>query len=231
MYVCVYICINLLQLCVNLCIYFCTYIYIYIYICVCVCMYIYIYVYIYTCIYIYIYRYMHINTYTRTHILIYVYVCACIYIYTFKHTHAHVHKYLHTYICIDIHRQTYAYMYRCTCRVLRVYIHFLRNFFLAAVVSILSYRFTTWTLTKRTKKKLEWNCAKMLWAILEKYWKEHPTKLQLYGHLSLITKAIKIRRRRHAGYAGEVRTDSEATFSNGLLHTDVQVLGDQLLIY
>ena len=43
------------------------------------------------------------------------------------------------------------------------------------------------------------NCTRMLWAILNKSWKQHPTK-QRYGHLPLISKTIQIRRTRHAGH-------------------------------
>ena len=41
-----------------------------------------------------------------------------------------------------------------------------RNFFQAAVASILLYGCTTWTLTKRLEKKLDGNYARMLRAIL-----------------------------------------------------------------
>ena len=43
-----------------------------------------------------------------------------------------------------------------------------RSFFQAAVVSILLYGCTTWTLTKRLKKKLDGNYTRMLRAILNK---------------------------------------------------------------
>ena len=43
-----------------------------------------------------------------------------------------------------------------------------RSFFQAAVVSILLYGCTTWTLTKRLRKKLDGNYARMLRAILNK---------------------------------------------------------------
>ena len=39
----------------------------------------------------------------------------------------------------------------------------------------------------------------MLRAILNKSWRQHPTKQQLYGHPPPITKTIKVRRTRHAG--------------------------------
>ena len=54
-------------------------------------------------------------------------------------------------------------------------------------------------LTKRLKKKLDDNYTRMLRAILNKSWRQHPTRHQLYGHLSPITKTIQIRRARHAG--------------------------------
>ena len=74
-----------------------------------------------------------------------------------------------------------------------------RSFFQAAVESILLYRCTTWTLTKRLEKKLDGNYTRMLRAILNKSWRQHPTRHQLYGHLPPITKTIQVRRTRHAG--------------------------------
>ena len=63
-----------------------------------------------------------------------------------------------------------------------------RSFFQATVVSILLYRCTTWTLSKRMEKKLDSNCTRMLRAILNMSGRQHPTKQQLYGHLLPITK-------------------------------------------
>ena len=51
-----------------------------------------------------------------------------------------------------------------------------RSFFQAAVVSILLYGCTTWTLTKRLEKKLNGNYTRMLWTILNKSWRQHSTK-------------------------------------------------------
>ena len=65
-----------------------------------------------------------------------------------------------------------------------------RSFFQAAVTSILLYGGTTWTLTKRLEKKLDGNYTRMLRAILNKSWRQHPTRYQLYGHLPPITKTI-----------------------------------------
>ena len=68
-----------------------------------------------------------------------------------------------------------------------------RSFFQAAVVSILLYGCTTWTLTKWLEKKQDGNYTRMLWAILNKSWRQHPTKHQLYGHLPPIMKTIQVR--------------------------------------
>ena len=53
------------------------------------------------------------------------------------------------------------------------------SFFQAAVVSILLYGCNTWMLTKRLWKKLDSNYTRMLRAILNKSWQQHPTKHQL----------------------------------------------------
>ena len=70
----------------------------------------------------------------------------------------------------------------------------------AAIVSILLYGCTNWTLTKRLERKLDGNYTRMLRAVLNKSWRQHPTRLQLYGHLPPITKTIQVRRTRHAGH-------------------------------
>ena len=79
------------------------------------------------------------------------------------------------------------------------------SFFQAAVVSILLYGCTTWTLTKRLDMKLDGNYTRMLRAILNKSWQQHTTRQQLYGHLPSITKTIQVRRTRHAGYCWRSR--------------------------
>ena len=49
------------------------------------------------------------------------------------------------------------------------------SFFQAAVVSILLYGCTTWTLTKCMEKKLDGNYTRMLRTILNNSWRQHPT--------------------------------------------------------
>ena len=73
-----------------------------------------------------------------------------------------------------------------------------RSFFQEAVVSILLYGCTTWTLTKQPKEKLDGNYTRMLRAILNKSWRQHLTRHQLYGHLPPVTKTTQVRRTRHA---------------------------------
>ena len=82
-----------------------------------------------------------------------------------------------------------------------------RSFFQAAVVSILLYGCTTSTLTKRLEKKLDGNYTRMLRAILNKSWRQYPTRHQLYGHLPPITKTIQVRRTRHAGHCWRSRDE------------------------
>ena len=50
------------------------------------------------------------------------------------------------------------------------------------------------------EKKLDGNYTRMLWAILNKSWRQHSTKQRVYGHLPPITKTIKVRWARHAGH-------------------------------
>ena len=75
---------------------------------------------------------------------------------------------------------------------------------------------TTWTLTKRLKKKrdgkLHKNVAKKYWT---SPWRQHPTKHQLYDHLPLITKTIQVRRTRHAGHCWRSRDEFISEYSYG----------------
>ena len=81
-----------------------------------------------------------------------------------------------------------------------------RSFFQAAVVSILLYGCTTWTLKNRLEK-LDSNYTRMLWAILNKSWWQHLTRHQVYGHLPSIAKTLQFRRTRHAGHSWRSRDE------------------------
>ena len=80
-----------------------------------------------------------------------------------------------------------------------------RSFFQAAVVSILLYRCTISTLTKRLEKKVDGNYTRILRPILNKSWRQYPTKHQLFGHLPPITKTIQVRRTKHSGHSWRSR--------------------------
>ena len=57
------------------------------------------------------------------------------------------------------------------------------------------------------EKKLDGNYTRMLQAILNESWWQHPTRHQLYGHLPPIMKTIQVRRTRHAGHCWRSRDE------------------------
>ena len=67
-----------------------------------------------------------------------------------------------------------------------------QDFFQVVARSVLLYGYTTWTLIKHPKKKLDRNYTRMLHAVLNKSKKQQPKKQQLYGHLPLITQTIPV---------------------------------------
>ena len=148
-------------------------------------------------------------------IYIYIYICVCVCVCVcvcFFTIFCYLHQYFYKYICIyDINtRLTKAWT-----AIDRLSIiwksdptnKMKRSFFQAAVVSILLYGCTTWMLTKRLEKKLDGNYTRMLRAILNKSWRQHPTRHQLYGHLPPITKTIQVRRTRNAGHCWRSRDE------------------------
>ena len=66
------------------------------------------------------------------------------------------------------------------------------------------------------EKKLDGNYTRMLRAILNKSWQQHPTRRQLYGHLPPIPKTIQARRTRYAGHCWRSKDE---IVSNVLLGT------------
>ena len=57
------------------------------------------------------------------------------------------------------------------------------------------------------EKKVDANYTKMLRAILNKSWKQQPTKQQLYDHLLPITKTIQVRQPRHGRHGWKSRDE------------------------
>ena len=65
-------------------------------------------------------------------------------------------------------------------------------------------------------KKLDGICRRMLRAILNKYWKQHPTRQQLYARLPPISRTIQIKRTRFVGHSWRSK---DKLISNVLLWT------------
>ena len=55
-------------------------------------------------------------------------------------------------------------------------------------------------ITKHIEKKIDDNYSKMLQGILNMFWKQHPMKQQMYGHLTPVSKTIQIRWSRYVGH-------------------------------
>ena len=126
-------------------------------------------------------------------------ICICLYIYIYMCVYTCIHMctriyyvYIHIYICrygqlSKGYRSNVTNKIKC-------------SFFLAAGVSILLYRYNTWTLTKRMKKKLDSNYKKKMQRVIL-----NKSCRLLYGHLPPITKTIQVRRTRPAGHGWRSR--------------------------
>ena len=89
-----------------------------------------------------------------------------------------------------------------------------RNFFRAVVESVLIYGSTAWTLTKHLEDKLDGTYTKMLRAILNKSWKQHPTTDQLYGNIPKVSDIIRERRTRFAGHCWRSKNELASDLAN-----------------
>ena len=78
------------------------------------------------------------------------------------------------------------------------------------------------------EKKLDGHYTRMLRTILNKSWRQQPTKQQLYGHLPPITKTMKVRRTRHAGHCWRSRDELIRDVLLWTLHMNEQRQDDQL---
>ena len=83
-----------------------------------------------------------------------------------------------------------------------------RSFFQAAVVSILLNGCITWTITKRLEKKLDGNHTRMLRAILNKSWRQHPQDTECTATCLPSWKLYKLDEPDTQDTAGEARTSS-----------------------
>ena len=69
-----------------------------------------------------------------------------------------------------------------------------RNFFRAAVESVLVYGAISWTLTAKLEGKIDGAYTRMLRAALNKSWREHLTNKKLYGNIPKISVVIREQR-------------------------------------
>ena len=170
--------------------------------------YIYIYIYIQTHLYVCLFVSVFVKSICKlVVIMIVIYYIRCMYQISLKGSVQKL-KYLE-YECSGIWESLLIYTWNKLYIYICVYLidSMKRSFFQAAVASILLYGCTTWTLTKWLEKKLDGNYTRMLRAILNKSWRQHPTRHQLYGHLPPITKTIQVRRTRHAGHCWRSRDE------------------------
>ena len=86
------------------------------------------------------------------------------------------------------------------------------SIFQAAVVPILLYGCTTWTLTKRNEKKIDGNYIKMLRAIVNKSWWPQPTNSSCTDTNQPSRKLSKLDEPDMQVTAGELRTNSLLTY-------------------
>ena len=75
-----------------------------------------------------------------------------------------------------------------------------RNFFWAAVETVLLYGSASWTLTTHLEKKINGAYSRMLRNALNRSWRDHPTNIELYGHIRPIIKLLQQQRMRFAGH-------------------------------
>lgn len=81
-----------------------------------------------------------------------------------------------------------------------------RNFFRAIVESVLVYGSPSWILTKQLEDKLGGTYCRMLCAILNKSWQQHPTK-ELYGSIPKLSDIIREQRTRFASHCWQNKTE------------------------
>ena len=93
-----------------------------------------------------------------------------------------------------------------------------RSFFQAAIVSILLYGCTTWTLTKRPEKRLDGNYTRMLWAIYTGPRGSTPQSSSCTATYHPSRKLSKLDKPDMHNTAGEVGTSSLVMYSYGPLH-------------
>ena len=119
------------------------------------------------------------------------------------------------------------YVCVCVCGLSMIHGYLSMAVFILIYRSILLYGCTTWTLTKRLKKKLDGNYTRMLRAILNKSWRHHLTINTNYTATCLQSRKLyKLDKPDARDTAGEARTS--VMYSYGPPHMAKQKHDDQL---
>ena len=105
--------------------------------------------------------------------------------------------------------------------------HYQMQFSQTVAVSILLYRCIPWMLIKPIEKRLDENYTRMLQAILNKSWKQHPTKTVAVQPSTYHLTNHSIKMNKMCWTQLEKQEQTHVTFSFGFLHIDVLVLADQ----
>ena len=121
------------------------------------------------------------------HIYIYIYIYITTYIYIYMTIYIYIWQYIDKYIYILNVVHPYSSI--------------------DATAAWKKLRFILSVRSERLEKKLDGNYTRMLRAILNKSWRQHPTRHQLYGHLPPITKTIQVRQTRQAGHCWRSRDE------------------------
>ena len=79
--------------------------------------------------------------------------------------------------------------------------------FRATVESVLIYGSVSWTLTKVLENRLNINYIRMLHAILNRSWKDHPNNKEIYGNIPDICTLIRHQRLRFSGHCWRSKLD------------------------
>ena len=75
-----------------------------------------------------------------------------------------------------------------------------RNFFRTTVESVLVYGSVSWTLTKALEKRISGNYTRMLRAIRNRSWKDHPSNKEIYSNIPDICTSIRQQILRFSGH-------------------------------
>ena len=77
-----------------------------------------------------------------------------------------------------------------------------------------------WTLTTHLEKKIDGAYTRMLRTALNRSWKDHPTNVELYGHIPPISESLQQQRMRFAGHCWHGKEELARDVYSGSQHID-----------